>query len=333
MGKRTLITAFGLLVTIVCLIWLIFYTPSTRLTYVALVVAFFGAMTATILSIRKINPAVKMALEGGTIALAVMLGLMQVLPGDLNTKQSFPPDTHAPTPTPPSSDKEAGVEFQLYPDDDIYVFVPRSAPIRDLLNKRLSSGCTERELRWLAKYGTQRQNVYVVGVRNTNTSGPEVTVSDPVVTKVKRETMRSGFLFHCVSQGAGDGTLARIDLDKGERRARRIDWNTNKVLGRVVFNLAPGEEVTLELHVIGEMKSYTGDLYVMVKTSQGTVPRMISMPNSGKFHTLGMGTTSPLIVEPDTTAVNGYRCTKSGVPRQCDLSDIERSIESGSSRR
>lgn len=187
-------------------------------------------------------------------------------------------------------------------------FLPIDVPLEEFPPSPADAGgCTSEQIDWLRKVGVERPPAYYITIRNSGESGALLTLDNMIADPLVREPVRRGFLFDCIAQGAGDLAVVKLDLDRGGPAVSLIDESRTK---NFVFNLAAGEQETLEIRLSGERSLYSGQLVVDVASSEGKKSVAVPLPTKdGKFSHPGAGPAADFHVTVSVTKPGVFYCS------------------------
>lgn len=200
----------------------------------------------------------------------------------------------------PVSTEPGALRVEPLPDDKYTAFyLPPDAPLAEmpLLSKVPEHfPCSPDMVDWLAEHGVELPS-YRMSVRNNADAGPMLTIDNVRVVDKEKIAPRPGFTFSCGDQGTPAVTaVLSLDLDQDEP-ATFVDQEL-EVIRPFAFNLAPGEQGHIEIHMRSAVDGYSGRVVADV-TGGGTTERVELL--LGGFEHTGLGRSARFSVEPTET--------------------------------
>lgn len=195
---------------------------------------------------------------------------------------SFSPSNGGPSPS--------DLSIQVERDDEVTTFaLPLDAPL-ETFPSEMSPGCDSKQRSWLRKYGTELPETYFIKVRNLAGSGANITFDNPRIISLTNKSVPDKIWFNCSSAGMGSIASVRADLSVDGRMTFAPPGAEPQPISLFSYNLVPGEEGDLALHLSGFGNEHSGTLVATVKA--GTETRTIPVPiqgANGSFGTAGLG--------------------------------------------
>jgi hypothetical protein len=199
----------------------------------------------------------------------------------------------------PRSTEPGALRIEPLPDSEFAgYYLPPDAPLAEmpLMPEKPTVECTTAMHDWLAEHGVKRP-AYRMSVRNNADAGPMLTIDNVRVVDKERIAPRPGFTFECGDQGEPAETVVlTLDLD-GDGQATSVDQE-REIIRPFAFNLAPGEQGHIEIHMVSDVDGYSGRVVADV-TGGGTTER-IELP-LGDFEYPGDGRSAGFSVAPTPT--------------------------------
>lgn len=165
--------------------------------------------------------------------------------------------------------------------------LPLDAPLEEV-PPGLAGYCTSDVLEWLKEHGTEIPPYQRVAIQNTAKDGAMLAVSNVRAVDVRKYDPKPSIYFDCPEGGNAENAILHLRLDR-DRQAHLFDPVT-ETTGPFAFNLQPGEQGSIELHLLGdEDHSYAGRIVADVAT--GGKMQTVELPLNGRPH--GFGRVSP----------------------------------------
>ncbi|TWP54306.1 hypothetical protein FKR81_01745 [Lentzea tibetensis] len=158
--------------------------------------------------------------------------------------------------------------------------------------------CTPKVVEWLTKVGQEVPPYQRIALRSIAQDGAMLAISNVRAVDLKKYDPRPVMLFRCPDGGNGDNAILHLRLDR-DPQAQLVDLET-QTTGPFAFNLQPGEQGSIELHLLGDTgHSYSGRIVADVAT--GEKKATVSLPLNGKvdgFDRVSPGRYARLAVQP-----------------------------------
>ncbi|ROP41923.1 hypothetical protein [Saccharothrix texasensis] len=175
--------------------------------------------------------------------------------------------------------------------------LPLDAPLADLPSEP-SGYCSEPIIDWLSKIGKEIPPYQRISITNTAEEGAMLAISNVRAVDVRRYEPQPVMVFTCPDGGTGDNAVLHLRLDH-DPQAQLFNVDTGKT-GPFAFNLQPGEQGSIELHLLGdEGNSYSGRIVADVSTGGKTTT--VDLPLNGGvdgFDRISAGKYAQLYVRP-----------------------------------
>lgn len=175
--------------------------------------------------------------------------------------------------------------------------LPLDAPLEDMPEGG-SGYCGPDSIEWLKKIGKEVPPYQRIALRNIAQDGAMLSISNVRAVDLKKYDPQPVMLFVCPDGGNGDNALLHLRLDR-DPQAQLVDPQT-RATGPFAFNLQPGEQGSIELHLLGDLgHSYSGRIVADVAT--GDKKETVSLPLNGKvdgFDRVSPGKNARLVVRP-----------------------------------
>jgi len=177
--------------------------------------------------------------------------------------------------------------------------LPLDAPLEDM-PAIVGDGyyCNSQIIDWLKKTGKEIPLYQRIALRNIAQDGAMLSVSNVRAVEVKKYDPQPVILFNCPDGGNGDNAILHLRVDR-DPQAQLFDVSTNTT-GPFAFNLQPGEQGSIELHLLGDLgHSYSGRIVADIATGNKT--ETVYMPLNGKpdgFDRVSPGKYARLVVGP-----------------------------------
>jgi hypothetical protein len=174
--------------------------------------------------------------------------------------------------------------------------LPLDAPL-ETIPEGSNGYCTDPVLEWLRGHGREIPPYQRITIQNTAQEGAMLSIANVRAVEVAKRPSEPLMLFQCPDGGAGDVAKLDLRLDRQAPADRVADDGSKQPF---VFNLEPGEQGVLELHLLGDMgNTYSGRIEVDVTTAGRT--ETVRLPlNGGKdtFDRISPGRYARLVVNP-----------------------------------
>ncbi|MFC3455265.1 hypothetical protein [Amycolatopsis speibonae] len=158
--------------------------------------------------------------------------------------------------------------------------------------------CSEAVTEWLRKTGEEVPPYQRVSLRNTAQDGAMLAVSNVRAADLRRYDPQPAIRFVCPDGGNADTAVLHLKLDQ-DPQAQQVE-NESHSTKPFAFNLAPGEQGNIELHLLGDPgHSYSGRIVADVAT--GDQVETVSLPLNGNrdgFDRVSAGKFARLAVSP-----------------------------------
>ncbi|OXM58532.1 hypothetical protein CFP71_02340 [Amycolatopsis thailandensis] len=158
--------------------------------------------------------------------------------------------------------------------------------------------CSEPVIEWLRKTGKEVPPYQRVSLRNTAQDGAMLAVSNVRAADLRKYDPQPVIRFVCPDGGNADTAVLHLKLDQ-DPQAQQVD-NDSHGTKPFAFNLAPGEQGNIELHLLGDLgHSYSGRIVADVAT--GAQVETVSLPLNGNrdgFDRVSAGKFARLAVSP-----------------------------------
>jgi len=159
--------------------------------------------------------------------------------------------------------------------------------------------CGPNQITWLKQHGTEIPPYERIAITNTAQDGAMLGLTNVRAVDVVKSPPRPSIFFDCPDAGAGDNAILNLRLDRDQQPAELFDLETEKT-SPFSFNLAPGEQGSIELRLLGdEENSYQGRIVADVST--GGVTKTVDLPLNARrdaFDRTSPGNYGRLKVEP-----------------------------------
>lgn len=163
--------------------------------------------------------------------------------------------------------------------------------------------CGPEQVAWLKEHGTEIPPYERVAITNTAKDGAMLALSNVHAVDVVKSGPKPSIFFDCPDAGNGDNAILNLRLDRDQQAAELVDPQTEKT-SPFSFNLAPGEQGSIELRLLGdEGTSYSG--HIVADVSTGGVNKTVELPLNARpdgFERTSPGKYKRLKVEPGTRA-------------------------------